>query len=192
MGYKGSDNARGGPRSVNYRAAWTQEDLSPMPVAESTAVAGTSGDPFIGDLVAKEAAERKRGGRPAKGHVGYQRKIHCQACGFIAYATRGALQRSGFPRCGCGQPLTLANLRDRAAVEWDALKAELLAIGRDAYERACRELGYTDLIGKKGGPSRSGRQSRCEFGTCTRWTSGVYCDEHKAHRPEVASAHRGR
>jgi hypothetical protein len=25
---------------------------------------------------------------------------------------------TGLPRCGCGEPLVLANLRDRAAVEW--------------------------------------------------------------------------
>ena len=131
------------------------------------------------------------GGRPAKGHTGRQRKVLCEACGFIAYASRGALQRSGFPVCGCGRPMALANLRDRAAVEWDALEAELASYGRDAYTAAMRELGYTDMIergsryGKGGGP-----QKRCEETGCNVFASGRYCNEHAGHRPERASASR--
>lgn len=94
-------------------------------------------DPWLGEV----AQPHKSGGRPAKGHVGRQRKVHCERCGFIAYASRGALQRSGLPSCGCGEPMTLANLRDRAAVEWDALEAELRSYGRETFNSAMRELG---------------------------------------------------
>jgi hypothetical protein len=66
-----------------------------------------------------------RVGRPAKDHSGRQRKLQCERCGFLCYVSRGALQRCGVPRCACGETLRLANLRDRAAVEWDQLAAEL-------------------------------------------------------------------
>ena len=141
-----------------------------MSVAESA---------WLGEVVAPPVS---RGGRPAKGHVGRQRKVHCEACGFIAYASRGALQRSGLPVCGCGQPMLLANLRDRAAVEWDALEAELLSYGRDAYDAAMRELGYRDMIEPRRAPRKSGAaQHRCgwEGGYCSKFVSGVYCPEHE-------------
>jgi hypothetical protein len=138
-------------------------------------------------------APRKSGGRPAKGHVGRQRKVHCERCGFIAYASRGALQRSGLPRCGCGEPMALANLRDRAAVEWDALAAELLSYGRDAYDAAMRELGCTGMIAPRKAPAGSGLvQHRCEWegGYCSKFTSGRYCPEHEqGARSEITPTH---
>jgi hypothetical protein len=152
-------------------------------------MSATSVDPWLGEV----AAPQNVGGRPAKGHVGRQRKVHCERCGFIAYASRGALQRSGFPVCGCGEPMTLANLRDRAAVEWDELEAELLSYGRGAYDAAMRELGYTAMIAGKA-PRRSGAaQHRCEWegGYCAKFTSGRYCPEHEhANRPQMGSTHR--
>ncbi len=134
---------------------------------------------------------KSAGGRPAKGHVGRQRKMHCERCGFIAYASRGALQRSGLPRCGCGEPMQLANLRDRAAVEWDALEAELVSYGRDAYDAAMLELGYTDMIAPRTAPRKSGAvQHRCAAEGCHKFTAGRYCPEHVEHRPEMGAAHR--
>src|SRR6516165_3950417 len=32
------------------------------------------------------------GGRPAKGYRGRQRKLECESCGFIVYATAGAVE----------------------------------------------------------------------------------------------------
>jgi hypothetical protein len=131
------------------------------------------------------------GGRPAKGHVGYQRKIHCEACGFIAYVTRAALLRSGFPTCGCGEPLALANLRDRAAVEWDALNAELRSYGRDAYDAAMRELGFAGMVEPRKRPAGSGLvQHRCEASGCHKFSGERYCPEHVDHRPEMAPERR--
>lgn len=153
-------------------------------------MSATIADPWLGEV----AEPRNVGGRPAKGYVGRQRKIHCEPCGFIAYASRGALQRSGLPVCGCGEPMTLANLRDRAAVEYDALEAELLSYGRDAYDAAMRELGYTGMIAKRSGDSKGGaEQHRCEWegGYCSVFASGRYCSEHTLeNRPVLASTYR--
>src|SRR2546421_11131091 len=72
-------------------------------------------------------------GRPAKDHAGRQRKLYCAECGFIAYSTREALRRCGFPSCGCGELLRLANLRDRVAGEWSAVEAELRALAPSSW-----------------------------------------------------------
>jgi hypothetical protein len=133
-------------------------------------------------------------GRPAKAHTGRMRKVHCQRCGCIVYASRGALQRSGLPVCGCGDTMQLANLRDRAIVEWDALTAELESYGRDTYDAAMRELGYTDMIAPRRAPRRSGAaQNRCEWegGYCVKFVVGRYCPEHEiGRRPEMSAASR--
>jgi hypothetical protein len=65
---------------------------------------------WLGDATASPV--RPAGGRPAKGYRGRQRKLSCPLCGFIAYATAGALTRAGVPVCGCGEPMVLANIRD--------------------------------------------------------------------------------
>lgn len=137
-------------------------------------------DPWLGDL----PAERPQIGRPAKVPGQPQtrlRKIHCEACGFIARTTRGALIRSGLPSCGCGERMTLADLRDRAAVEWDALETELRGYGQAAYIAAMRELGERPEIETGGDYGRGGAaQHRCEWagGYCVRFTSTPYCNEH--------------
>jgi hypothetical protein len=144
---------------------------------------------WLGDVA--PPVVRNVGGRPAKGHVGRQRKVHCEACGFIAYASRSALQRSGLPVCGCGEPMTLANLRDRAAVEWDALEAELRSYGRDAYDAAMRELGYSAMVEPRTRPAGSGlAQHRCEVWGCHKFSAGRHCPEHERYQPEMAPAHR--
>jgi hypothetical protein len=40
--------------------------------------------------------------------------------------------RCGFPSCAWREPMVLANLRDRAIVEWDELEPELAGYDRDA------------------------------------------------------------
>ena len=32
-------------------------------------------------------------------------KLECHSCGFIARASRSALENAGYPTCGCGQPM---------------------------------------------------------------------------------------
>jgi hypothetical protein len=89
--------------------------------------------------------------------------------------------------------MVLANLRDRAIVEWDELERELADYGRDAYNAAMRELGYTDMVEpKRGSRGLSGAgQKRCQWegGYCTRFASGRYCPEHANHR-ELTPAYR--
>lgn len=134
------------------------------------------------------------GGRPAKDHRGRQRKLLCDSCGFIAYATTGAIERAGgLPICACGGTLTLPNLRDRAVVEWDTLAGELKQLGPDAWNDAMREIGSPDLVVRTLRPRLSGaRQHRCETSGCTRFSTGRYCPEHVEHRPAMGSAYKGR
>jgi hypothetical protein len=146
---------------------------------------------WLGDVVDKRSGPQP-GGRPAKGHNGKQRKLHCERCGFICYATRRAVERFGYPSCACGERMVLANLRDRALIEWDTLEAELLAQGRDTFEAAMRELGFTGMVALGGERKTGGDQHRCAFATCTRWTAAEYCEEHEGYRPAMGSAYKGR
>lgn len=147
-------------------------------------------DPWLGDIPT-ESTPSAPVGRPAKSYSGRMRKVHCVGCGCIVYASRGALQRSGLPACGCGERMQLANLRDRAAVEWDALAAELESYGRDAYDAAMRELGHVDMIApRRSTEHHGGAQRRCEVNGCHKFAAGRYCAEHEQHRPEMAPASR--
>jgi len=141
---------------------------------------------------ASAGPEPKPGGRPAIDHRGRQRKLSCPLCGFIAYATAGALTRAGVPVCGCGEPMVLAKVRDRAYVEWDNLEAELQALGRDAYNAAMRELGFTDMIERRTDRRGGAVQKRCEAHGCHRFTGGRYCREHEQHRPALSALRKGR
>ena len=143
---------------------------------------------WLGDVT---AYTKPLGGRPAKGHTGRQRKLYCERCGFIAYASRGALERCGFPSCACGEPMALANLRDRALVEWEQLERELMAYGRDANNAAMRELGHTGMVETKRVALSGAARKRCQWegGYCTKFASGRYCLEHANHR-ELTPAHR--
>jgi hypothetical protein len=57
--------------------------------------------------------------------------------------------------------MRLANLRDRAIVEWDEQERELAGYGRDASNAAMRELGVTDMVEPKR-VSRGLRRRRAE------------------------------
>lgn len=137
---------------------------------------------WLGD-VADAPAPRSRGGRPAKGYVGRQRKVECP-CGFIAYVTRGALEKAGgLPVCACGEPMALANLRDRYAVEPDALERELERYGARAYAAAMRELGLGRMrvtVPSGHGGGRPDRK-RCEWTSCPKFSSGRFCPEHAGY-----------
>lgn len=132
------------------------------------------------DWLADAQPARVAGGRPAKGHVGRQRKIHCERCQVILYGSRAALQRSGMPVCGCGERMVIANYRDRAKIEPDDLEAELVGYGRDAYNAVARELGWPRWAATPK-PTRGGAgQKRCAWaeGYCSRFTATLYCGEH--------------
>lgn len=147
---------------------------------------------WLGDATAPPAPNP--GGRPAKGHVGRQRKVHCERCGFIAYASRRALQRSGLPVCGCGEPMALANLRDRYAIEPDAVESELHGYGRAAYVAGMREIGETPERESGGRYGHGGAgQHRCEWegGYCTKYSGGRYCPEHSNAGRAAATARKG-
>lgn len=49
--------------------------------------------------------------RPKTSGAGRLRKLECP-CGFISYASRGAVIRHGLPFCACGTRLTFADLDD--------------------------------------------------------------------------------
>jgi hypothetical protein len=133
------------------------------------------------------------GGRPAKDYAGRgNRKMECPACGFIARCSAGAIERAGgLPSCACGECMILPNLRDRAAVEWDALETELVSYGRDAYDAAMRELGYAGMVEPRTAPRRSGAaQQRCQGPGCHKFRSARYCPSCEQERPEMAPERR--
>ena len=136
---------------------------------------------------------RNVGGRPAKDYRARgNRKLECPQCGFIARCSAAAIERAGgLPTCGCGRGMIVPNLRDRAAIEWDALAAELESYGRNAYDAAMRELGHVDMIAPRRSTERhGGAQRRCEVNGCHKFSAGRYCAEHEHDRPEMAAAHR--
>jgi hypothetical protein len=71
--------------------------------------------------------------------------------------------------------MRLANLRDHAAVEWDALEAELESYGRDADNAALHLLGCTDMIERaaRAGGLGGAEQKRCRWkgGHCAKFAS---------------------
>jgi hypothetical protein len=150
---------------------------------------------WLGDVTASPAPDR--GGRPAKGHVGRQRKLSC-LCGFGCYTSAQAVERYGFPRCACGEEMRWANIRDRLALEPEAVREEL---SREAFNELCREHGWSGLVEYSGEElqaqerrrhgSRAHPRKRCagEGGYCSTFTAGRYCSEHE-QRGEITSGYR--
>lgn len=134
------------------------------------------------------AKPRGKGGRKRTNGAGDRsRKLECPDCGFIARCSAGALNAAGFPSCGCGARLELANLRDRAQLDWETLSAEIAQLAPAEQNRIYRELGYLDLVvaldsaGRIAAPRRSGdAQKRCQWqgGYCSRYVTGATCPEH--------------
>lgn len=154
-------------------------------------------------LAGAELEPKNIGGRPRTNGAGKLIALECDECGLKLKATsRAALEQSGLPSCGCGGAFALVNMRDRAAIEWDALELELRAAGAQAYNDAMRELGHIDALlpvdshGRlENRDRRAGEgQARCQWagGHCMRYVSGRYCDEHKRDAPEMGAARKGR
>jgi hypothetical protein len=144
-------------------------------------------------LAGASAPAANPGGRPAKDYAARgNRKFECPECGFMARCSARAIERAGgLPRCACGGQTILPNLRDRAAVEWDALEAELVSYGRDAYDAAMRELGYAGMVEPRTRPAGSGLvQRRCEASGCHKFSAGRFCSEHEHERPAMAPERR--
>lgn len=157
---------------------------------------------WLGDV---SEAPRNVGGRPAKDYSARgNRKIECPDCGFIARCSAASIERAGgLPSCACGAAMIVPNLRDRAVIEWDALEAELTALGveRDAsgkviadpFADAMRELGFDGMVISPYGNRRGGAtQTRCEASGCHKYSAGRYCPEHEHERPAMGSAYKGR
>lgn len=115
--------------------------------------------------------------RPATTRAGRQRKLACPACGFIAYASAGAVISCGLPTCGCGQPLTVANPRDLAVIDpesFEELRSILPMAGHNAMVRAA---GYDGLVVRSKGHdprvarARALRQKRCSVDGCGRFAA---------------------
>lgn len=133
-----------------------------------------------------DAPTRNVGGRPPKGYSARSnRKLECPSCGFACRCSTAAVKRAAaLPTCGCGVGMIVPNLRDRAAIEPDALEAELCEQGRTVYNAAARELGWPHWSAPKR-ESRSGT-SRCQWegGYCMTFVSGRFCREHEPKASE--------
>ena len=130
-------------------------------------------------------------GRPparliAKRHQSRQRKLSCE-CGFICYASAGAVVACGLPVCGCGRELTVANPRDLAVIDpdgfEDAANGMPTLAGHNALMRAG---GFTDSIIRGPGHDpavarrRALRMKRCSSDACGRFArkGSPYCGVH--------------
>jgi len=123
---------------------------------------------WLGDAAAFPAPNP--GGRPAKGHVGRQRKLQCGSCDFIVYATAGAVERAGGrPTFACGGSMHWANERDRLAIEPHELLDE---IGVKRFRALCFQSGFSDLAKHLAPTERElggdrGGSGRCQWRVAT-------------------------
>lgn len=149
------------------------------------------------DLERQERHARKPGGRPVSSGAGSRsRKLACGSCGFIARTTLGALERSGYPTCGCGERLELADFADRVKVgDADALAAadaqagaELERIDRAAVRRAEREANH-GFRARAVNCAVCGRFKRRPADTCSH--CGDVPTQHGSDAGDVASFNRG-
>ena len=132
-----------------------------------------------------------RPGRPAahakaKRHQSRQRKLSCPACGFIAYASAGAVIACGLPVCGCGQPLTVANPRDLAVIDPESFDQLAGSLSKPAHNQMMRECGFDAMILRDKGHDpvvarmRANRQKRCAQDRCGRFAAhgSMTCAQH--------------
>ncbi len=123
-----------------------------------------------------------RPGRPAartkaKRHQSRQRKLSCPACGFIAYASAGAVIACGLPRCACGSPLAIANPRDLAVIDPDGFDQLAASLSKRAHNDMMRDCGFDAMILRDKGHDpivarmRAARQKRCSHDGCGRFAA---------------------
>jgi hypothetical protein len=75
-----------------------------------------------------------------------QRKLHCVGCGFICYASAGAVSSCGLPSCGCGLPLVVANPRDLAVIDPEGFDQLAGVLPKAAHNAMMREAGFDGMI----------------------------------------------
>jgi hypothetical protein len=121
-------------------------------------------------------------GRPparlkAKRNQSRQRKLSCDACGFICYASAGAVITCGLPVCSCGQPLTIANPRDLAVIDPESFEQLAGSLSKAAHNQMMRECGFDAMILRDKGHDpvvarmRANRQKRCSQDGCGRFAA---------------------
>lgn len=119
-------------------------------------------------------------GRPparlkAKRHASRQRKLACTACGFICYASAGAVIACGLPRCGCGMPLSVANPRDLSVIDPESFEQLAGQLPKAAHNAMMRTAGYDGMVIRDKGHdpavarARAARQKRCALESCGRF-----------------------
>jgi hypothetical protein len=132
-------------------------------------------------------------GRPAarlksKRHSGRQRKLSCTGCGFICYASAGAVISCGLPVCACGLPLTVANPRDLAVIDPDEFEALAGRLSKTSHNAMMREAGFDMMILRDRGHDpaaarlRASRAKRCSSDGCGRFASkaSALCSVHSS------------
>jgi len=132
-------------------------------------------------------------GRPpartkAKRHSSRQRKLACSACGFICYASAGAVIACGLPLCSCGRPLAIANPRDLAVIDPDSFEELTGRLSKVAHNAMTRDAGFDDMILRDRGHDpvvarmRAARQKRCAADGCGRFAAkgSPNCAQHGA------------
>lgn len=75
-----------------------------------------------------------------------QRKLHCVSCGFICYASAGAMISCGLPTCACGTQLQVAKPRDLAVVDPDAFDELAGILSKRGHNEMMRECGFDQMI----------------------------------------------
>jgi hypothetical protein len=132
-------------------------------------------------------------GRPparakAKRHSSRQRKLACNSCGFICYASAGAVIACGLPVCACGQPLSVALPRDLAVIDPDGFEQLAGRLSKAAHNRLMRACGFDAMILRDKGHDpivarmRAARQKRCAADGCGRFAANgsPTCAQHGA------------
>ena len=121
-------------------------------------------------------------GRPAarskvKRHSSRQRKLACSACGFICYASAGAVIACGLPRCACGLAMSVANPRDLAVIDPDQFDQLAGSLPKAAHNAMMRDCGFDTMVIRDPGHDpvvarmRANRQKRCSQDGCGRFAA---------------------
>lgn len=84
----------------------------------------------------------------------------------------------------------LPEIRDRAAVDWDAVAVELATYSADALRNAERELGGKMAPARSQYERSSGDRKRCAVIGCGAFVRGTYCDDHADKRSSAYDAWR--
>jgi hypothetical protein len=82
----------------------------------------------------------------AKQSKSRQRKLHCASCGFIAYASAGAVISCGLPVCACGERMSVAKPRDLAVIDPDGFEQLAGSLSKRGHNEMMREAGFDGMV----------------------------------------------